>query len=164
VSVYSYRLDDLIEQVDTGDGVYRYENVSQARAHGIDLDAEGREPGGWQWRSSLSLSELSTRGAVAVNSPRWLTKGHVVKTIGEDWSLGGQWFAMASREGLRQKVRPLLTVDAVIRRQVAPGHSLALVVRNLLDRDNHDPASSDNDLLRIPLPGRSVTLEWRGQF
>lgn len=164
VSVYSYRLNDLIDLVDTGDGVYRYENVSQARAHGIDLDVEGREPGGWQWRSSLSLSDLSTPGSAAVNSPRWLTKGHVVKPLGEDWSLGCQWLAMASREGVRQKVPSLLTVDAVIRRQLTPGHSLALVVRNLLDRDNHDPASSDNDLLRVPLPGRSVTLEWRGQF
>lgn len=165
VGVYAYRLQDLIELTDTADGLSRYENVSQARMRGVDLELERQAASGWHWRTSLSLSSLKGSGDTRpVNSPRWLAKGHLIGPWDDDWSLGLQWLAMAPREGLRARVPALITADAVLRRELAPGHSLALVVRNLADGRHYDPASSENDLLRVPREGRSVALEWRGRF
>lgn len=165
VGAYSYRLEDLIELVSTENDLSRYENVSQAVMRGIDVDLERRAASGWHWRLSLSLSSLSGSGGTRpVNSPRWLAKGHVFGPWDDDWSIGLQWLAMAPREGLRARVPSLVTADAVLRRELAPGHTLALLVRNLADSQGHDPASSENDLLRVPRAGRSVALEWRGRF
>jgi outer membrane receptor protein involved in Fe transport len=165
VSAYSYQLNNLIELVGVDEEISRYENVSKAQVHGIDVDLERRAASGWQWRTSLSLSSMSgSDGARPVNSPRWLAKGHVLAPWGDDWSAGLQWLAMAPREGLRARVPSLLTADALLRRELTPGHSLALVVRNLADAQAYDPASSENDLLRVPRAGRSVALEWRGRF
>lgn len=165
VGAYAYRLQRLIELVDTDDGLSRYENVSQALMRGIDVELERQAASGWQWRTSLSLSALSGSGDTRpVNSPRWLTKGHVIGPWDDHWSIGLQWLAMGPREGLRARVPSLLTADALLRRELAPGHSLALVVRNLADSQGYDPASSENDLLRVPRAGRSVALEWRGRF
>jgi iron complex outermembrane receptor protein len=164
-SAYRYELNNLIELVSVDEEVSRYENVSRARVHGIDIDLERRAASGWQWRTSLSLSAMSgSDGARPVNSPRWLAKGHVLGPWGDDWSIGLQWLAMAPREGLRARVPSLVTADAVLRRELAPGHSLALAVRNLADTRAYDPASGENDLLRVPRDGRSVALEWRGRF
>src|SRR5688572_28587012 len=80
------------------------------------------------------------------------------------WSVGVQWLAMARRDGLRADVPSFVTADALLRRTLVPGQSLALIVRNLADSQTYDPASSVNDLLRVPRQGRSLTLEWRAQF
>lgn len=165
VGAYGYQFDSLIELASDDDDILRYENVSQVRMRGVDVDLERRAASGWHWRLSLSLSALSGGdGARQVNSPRWLAKGHVLGPWGGEWSAGLQWLAMGPREGLRARVPALLGADAVLRRELAPGHELALLVRNLANSRTHDPASAENDLLRVPRAGRSVALEWRGHF
>lgn len=161
---YVYRMDDLIDFVPLDDELSRYENVSSALLRGVDLDVEHREPGGWQWRASLSLADMSSKRAASFNSPHWLFKGHLLGPLDDNWSIGVQWLAMAQRDGQRADVASFATADALLRRVVAPGQTIALIVRNVADSKTYDPASSNNDLLRVPRQGRSLTLEWRGQF
>ncbi|HEX5688303.1 MAG TPA: TonB-dependent receptor [Ideonella sp.] len=161
---YAYRMDDLIDFVALDDEVSHYENVSSALLRGVDLDVEHREPGGWQWRASVSLADMSSKRAAAFNSPRWLFKGHLLGPLDSHWSIGLQWLAMARRDGLRADVASFVTADALLRRVLTPGQSVALIVRNVADSKTHDPASSNNDLLRVPRPRRSLTLEWQARF
>lgn len=164
LSAFEYRLSDLIDFVPFDAGISRYENVSSARTAGVDVDVEQRLASGWQWRSSLSLARATSGGGTASNSPRWLFKGHVLGPVGERWSAGLQWVAMARREGLRGPVPAFATADAVLRHAITAQQSLSLTVRNLADRASYDPAASDNDLLRVPRERRSWALDWRLAF
>ncbi|WP_374673722.1 TonB-dependent receptor plug domain-containing protein [Ideonella sp.] len=161
---YHYRIEGLIDQTTDDDGLLRYRNVSSAQGHGVDVDIEQRRISGWHWRASLSLNRLDTEGAPAVNAPHWLLKGHVIGPLDDRWSAGLQWIATGPRDGLRADVPAQWRADAVLRHEFATGQSLALAVRHLADTERFDPAGGENDLQRVPLRGRSVVLEWRGQF
>jgi iron complex outermembrane receptor protein len=164
ISAFRYQVADIVEFVPVAAGLSRYENVSQAHAHGIDLDLEQRHASGWQWRGSLSLTRAQSGGVTASNSPRWLFKGHVLSPQAGGWSAALQWTSMGRRESLRGPVPAFLTADAVLRFAWSPAQSLSITLRNLGDRVSFDPASADTDLLRMPRERRTVALDWRVAF
>jgi iron complex outermembrane receptor protein len=164
VSAYRYQVVDIIELVPFSGDVSRYENVSKANTHGIDLEVEQRLASGWQWRASLSLTRALSGGLVASNSPRWLFKGHVLAPLAPGWSAAWQWTSMARRESPRGPVPAYLTADAVLRFAWTPTQSLSLTARNLGDRATYDPASAETRLLRMPRERRAIALDWRAAF
>ena len=99
-----------------------------------------------------------------IAQPKRILLQTTIPTIDDDWSIGAQWLALAGRAGLRARVPALLTVDTVLRRRMTADQSLALIVQNLGNSAGYDPASSENDLLRVPRERRSVSIEWRAQF
>ena len=146
-SAYAYRLRDLIDFVALDDQLSQYQNVSGARTAGVDLDVEQRGASGWQWRASLSLARARERdGSLLTNSPRWLTKGHLLGPLGGGFSAGVEAQAIGRRESLRGPVPSQATVNGVLRYTAGKRGSLALKVLNVADRATSDPASTENEL------------------
>jgi iron complex outermembrane receptor protein len=76
-SAYSYQIEDLIsETLDPSDGLLVFENVSEVRARGLELELEGRLANGmharFSWATQWSSDE--TTGSALTNSPRNLGK------------------------------------------------------------------------------------------
>ncbi|HYV86412.1 MAG TPA: TonB-dependent receptor [Patescibacteria group bacterium] len=76
-AAYTYTIDDLIsETLDPSDGLLVFENVSEVRARGLELEIEGRLASGlharFSWATQWSHDE--TTGTTLTNSPRNLGK------------------------------------------------------------------------------------------
>ncbi|MCC7261874.1 MAG: TonB-dependent receptor [Candidatus Latescibacteria bacterium] len=71
VSLYEYRVEGLIDQVQVGDNLYQYRNTSGARARGMEVQLEARQADGAQgyMRYALQRAEALDKGARLSNSP-----------------------------------------------------------------------------------------------
>lgn len=70
VAPYYYRLDDLISQ--TGDDVYQFQNMEEARARGVETELEWKPRSGVRVRASGTIqhAEKEETGEELANSPR----------------------------------------------------------------------------------------------
>jgi outer membrane receptor protein involved in Fe transport len=161
-SAYVYHLRDLIDFVALDDLLSQYQNVSGTRTAGVDIDLEQRASSGWQWRTSLSLTRAREQdGRVQTNSPRWILKGHLLGPLGAGFGAGVEAKAIGRRESLRGPVPTYAALNAVLRYTAGTRGSLALKVLNVADRATWDPASTENELRRVPKERRTVWLDWQ---
>jgi iron complex outermembrane receptor protein len=171
VSVFDYRIRNLIAQVDVGDELFQYQNRSPIEAHGVE--ATWRE--GWDSGAQLSagLAVNHTEDASGHRpgfSPRWVAKLRGSLPLpAERWLLAIEaqvlaptryrWNDIPQRRGAR------LLVDAVLTSaRLAPGLDGHLRVRNLFDRRFAHPASEEAPVPAIPGHRRTVELGLRYAF
>lgn len=173
LSGFATRVRDLIQFVQTAQNVSRAENVASATL--VGLEAEVRADLFGQWRFDAAASALRARDssdvaaregralplrpawrahlrAEAYTAPRaWLREAAVALEVEHT---AGDYVDPANLVWLPERWR----LDAEVSVTLVPQRlRAALAVRNLVD----EPAQ---DLVGLPVPGRSVTLQVSGSF
>jgi len=76
VSVFEYRLRDLIDQVDAGNGAVRFENIDASHAAGIELQVDALPSGPVSGRVSYAFQRVKTdpAGETLTNSPQQIAR------------------------------------------------------------------------------------------
>lgn len=164
-SLFDYRLKNLIQQVDTGDGVFQYRNQSAVSVNGLELFFKLRQKNGFNLVSSLALNRSRDRhGDELVNSPHWIAKLRASKVLfGERFiaavevnaigSRRAEWRGISSQFGTQTQVN--LAMTAV---RLAAGMDLQLRLVNVFDQKIVHPASDESGVASLPMDGRQWQL------
>jgi len=102
----------------------------------------------------------------APNAPRQQLYLRAEYNLGSRWDINAQVNSVFGRErafaDLRTDVEDYTIIDLILRRKdILPGLSLAVSIRNLFDEEAREPSSSPNIPNDLPLAGRSVFIEMR---
>lgn len=158
VHVYRDRIREFIDFQPTGGLPSPYVNLNHVRTRGVDLDAQGVFDGGVQWRANVTGQSSSSEQGTLSNTPRWLSKGHVIVPLPRpNWSAALQWTALGRRS---ESVPTRATFDGLLRWEPRPNASLSLRAANLFNAQTWDPADLPV-LPRYPRERRSVGIEWQ---
>jgi outer membrane receptor protein involved in Fe transport len=167
-SVYRYNVSDMIEQSVDEDGVLFFSNVSDAKAHGVELEAEYLGPAGLRVRSSLSRQGAHNgAGERLTNSPVWLGKLHATAPLAGTPLRGAlELQGMGRRITESRAVLPSQLLTNFSLGWNSPGQrwSASLTVHNVFDRNVYDPTSTEYLSDRVKQDGREATLRLRLSF
>lgn len=164
VSLFRYRLDNLITQEALPGGSLQYRNQNPVRTAGAEVSWQTRLDCGLRLNASLAQSRIDDAGALASFSPSW-----VFKLRGSHPLADGRWQAavesrlLADSDYLWQGTRYHLPTQVQVNltlspAQATPGLSWSLGVRNLLNRRNEQPASEEIPVPSVPGERRSVEI------
>jgi iron complex outermembrane receptor protein len=167
-SAYQYRVAGLIESVTTESGLFQYQNISQARANGVEFEIRGR-PARWlEASASLSVQRArnQTLGQTLVNSPDRIAQFHAsVPLANNRLTLSPALRYVSSRFGAdRGRVPGMFLADATAAtHHLHRNFDFVFGVRNLLGHRYSDPLSQEHLTRELPLPGRTafVKLIWQ---
>jgi iron complex outermembrane receptor protein len=145
-TVYVYRIENLIEQVEAEDELLQFQNVGAVTARGLELEAEHQWNNGARLRASLELQRTrDVQGAQLTNSPRAMAKMNFSTPL--PWGslrLGaeGQW--LSSRKTDVGTVPAYGVANLTLLRPLAKdGWEVSASVFNLFDRRYADPVAPD---------------------
>jgi iron complex outermembrane receptor protein len=162
-SVFQYKVSDMIEQVlDSGSDEYVFDNVSTARARGVELETEYHAPGGLRVRSSLTRQRAKNDAGEALsNSPRWLAKLHATTPVpATPLRAALELQGMGRRLTESGDALPAQLLANVSLGWNPPGRrwSGSLTIHNLFDRKVFDPNSGEYLSDRVAQDGRVSAL------
>lgn len=175
LSLYDNRLDNLIQQVDTGGtgtGPFQYQNSGWLRVQGMELGLEKITASDLKLRASFSGSHArNALGSAQDNSPGWTAKTSVSAPVfGQSAYLAADiqaigrrsytWGAAPYRAGSEVLANATVTFPKVWAR----GLQAQLRITNLFDRDIRHPASAEMPTPVIPQNGRNVTAKLEYAF
>lgn len=165
LSVFDYKLNNLVRQVDTGNGVFQYQNQAEIAAHGIEIFHKLRRKNGLDFMSSIAFNQSrDARGQELVNSPHWIAKLRLSKPLWNDALIAAaefnavgprtiEWHINRSQLGTQPQLNLTLTTA-----RLAPGLSVQLRLVNALDRKIVQPASDEAPTMTLPMDGRQWQL------
>lgn len=175
LSLYDNRLNNLIQQVDTGGvgtGPFQYQNSGWLRVQGLELGLEKITASDLKLRASISGSHArNALGSAQDNSPGWTAKTSVSAPVfGQSAYLAADiqaigrrsytWGAAPYRVGSEVLANATLTLPKVW----AHGLQAQLRITNLFDRDTQHPASAEMPTPLIPQNGRNVMAKLEYAF
>lgn len=158
-SLYQYHIDDLISyDLDPADGKLHFVNLTEAKAHGLEVEAEMLQDNGARWRASLALQNAKDGGTGERlgNSPRQLAKlNYAIPLVHEAWLAGVELHYTGNRKTLQdQDSGSNLTANLTLQgKQLARNLDVSFSVYNLFDRRNLEPASTEH------FDSRGLTLD-----
>lgn len=163
-SLYRYKVADLIEQqLDADSGLLVFNNVSAAKAQGLELEADYAGSAGWRLRGSWagqrarSLADDTTLG----NSPRSLTKLFLSLPL---WHTRGglEWQRVGERLTVAGARLPAHAVTNLTLQLVPPGSALSMSASlyNVFDKAYADPGGPELRQDAVAQDGR----QWRVQL
>lgn len=165
LSLYNYRLRDLITLVGDGEEVLTLENAASASSRGAEIAFLHHWERGAVLRASYAYNRVrDSLGNIPLNAPRGIAR------LSATVPLGYGVTAAASAQHLSRRATKLGSVDhyTVVNANLLwdPGtapFSLSAGVRNLLDERYTDPAGPEFTQDAIPRKGREyrVELTWR---
>jgi outer membrane receptor protein involved in Fe transport len=167
-SVYHYNVRDMIEQIADEDGALYFSNVSNAKAHGVELEAEYLGPGGLRIRSSASRQTARNEaGDRLTNSPVWLGKLHATAPLP-----GTPLRAAVELQGMGRRITesgaalPSHLLTNLSLGWSSPGQrwSANLTLHNVFDRNIDDPTGPEYLSDRVAQDGREATLRLHFNF
>ena len=165
VSVFDYKLDNLVRQVDTGNGVFQYQNQAEIAAHGIEIFHKLRRKNGLDLMSSIAFNRSrDARGQELVNSPQWVAKLRLSRPVWNDTLVAAaefnavgprtlDWHSRQRQLGTQSQLNLALTAA-----NLAPGLSMQLRLLNVLDKTLVHPASDEAPTMTLPMDGRQWQL------
>ena len=165
LSVYHYRLSDLITLAATGDGTLTLANAGRATSRGAELAYAYQGDGGVRLRASYAYSDVTESDtARALNAPHGIARVQASVPLAAGWDLAMSAHHMGQRVSREGRVPAYTTVNAHLVWDV-PARPLAwsLGVRNLLDERYADPVGPEFLQDTVPRRGREYWLEarWR---
>lgn len=171
LSLFDYRIEDLIAQVDAGTGKLQYRNQSAIRAHGLEATWRIRWDSGAQLSTGLSFNHTEDAdGHRPGFSPRWVAKLRASTPLpGDRWLAALEAHALSATayrwNDTRQRLGLRVLVDASLTSaRLAPGLDGILRIRNLFDRRYDHPASDEAPVPGIPGDRRTWELGLRYAF
>lgn len=168
-SAYQYRLAGLIEGTTTESGLFQYQNISRARANGVELEFRSR-PAQWlEASASLSVQRArnQTLGQTLVNSPGQIAHFHAAVPLANNrLTLSPALRYVGSRvAAYRGRVPGMFLADATAAtHRLHRNFDFVFGVRNLLDRRYSDPLSLEHPTRELPLPGRTAFIKLIWQY
>ena len=171
LSLYDNRLNNLIQQVDTGAGL-QYQNSGGVRVYGAELGLEKITASSLKLRASISGSHARNALDTAPdNSPSWTAKTSVSAPVfrqsaylaAEVQAIGRRsytWGAAPYRVGSEV----LANVTVTFPNLWAQGLQAQLRITNLFDRDVQHPASEEMPSPTVPQNGRNLLAKLEYAF
>ncbi|MEO8313465.1 MAG: TonB-dependent receptor [Pseudomonadota bacterium] len=167
-SVYRYNVSDMIEQGADDNGNVFFANGSNARAHGVELEAEYLGPGGLRVRSSVAKQGAHNEdGERLTNSPEWLGKLHATAPVpGTPLRAAVELQGMGGRITESRATLPphLLTNLSLGWRSPGQHWSANLTVHNVFDKTIYDPTSTEYLSDRVQQDAREATFRLHFNF
>ena len=166
LSVYRYRLRDLITLLATDDGALTMSNAGHARSRGAELAYAYQGDGGLRLRASYAYSEVAdSEAARPVNAPHGIARVSAAVPLAEGWRLGMSAQHVGRRTSREGRVPAYTRLDAHLVWDV-PARPLAwsLGVRNLLGETYADPVGPEFLQDTVPRRGREAWLETRWRW
>ncbi len=166
VSGYYYEIDDLIASTED---VYGYRNLNEARAGGVELELDGRFPGGWtgQLGYSLQRAEDAQSGDELSNSPRHLLRLNLIAPLYRDRLFAGlQLRYMSGVETLAgHETDDFAIVNLTLFSQkLLKGLEVSATIYNLLDTEYAYPAGAGYAQDTIEQDGRNLRVKLTYRF
>jgi len=174
VSVFDYRLRDLIDQVDAGDGGVRFENLNASHAAGVELQVDALPTGSVSARVSYAFQRVETdpSGETLTNSPQQI--GRLALTSKGSFGLrpavevryesGRRTIAGPSTSAFtRTDVNLGYTPAAMSNMRWLHGADLSLRVTNVFDVEYATPGGVEHRQNAITQDGRMFLfrLDWQ---
>lgn len=145
-------------------GTLQYRNAGRAALRGLEVEVNGRFPGGVEGRGSLTRQEARTLDPEewAVNSPRWLAGCAFRRAIlGDRGAVAFELRHVGERRGVHGTtlVPAYLVADLNLLLPLpVSGLSAALKIRNLGDRRYSDPGGEEVPMPEVRQDGRTWRL------
>jgi len=164
-NIFYYSIDDLITlTTDPADDLLVFDNVDKVETHGMELEVEGKWPGGWAGRVSYSYQNAEDKktGDQLSNSPKNMFKANLIAPAFSQRVFAGiEYQYMDDRKTLGSNDADAyslvnLTLNAP---GVWGGLSVAGSVYNLFDEDYGDVGSEEHVQAEIPQDGRTYRLK-----
>jgi iron complex outermembrane receptor protein len=159
-SVYRNVARDLIAQtLDESLGIYRFQNVADLTARGVEFEWEHTEPGGTRLRGNLSLQRAHDGAAVdplATYAPPYLANLTAIIPLAASVDLGLQGQAVGHRGGAGSYSLANVTLSSPLQ---AHGWSWQLGIFDLFDQGHDDPGADLQYQPTIAQPARTVRLD-----
>lgn len=166
VSVFHYRLSDLITLVDVGDNDLTMDNAARASSRGAEFGLTHQAAGGALLRASYAYSKVEdSETEEPVNAPRGIARLSAVVPLGAGLSFAANAQHVGRRATLAGEVDAYTVVNANLRWQ--PGSqpfALSAGVRNLFDEHYADPAGPEFTQDAIVRRGREFRFEATWSF
>jgi outer membrane receptor for ferrienterochelin and colicins len=171
VSAYRYVIDNLIDQQSLGVYTVRYENLSSAKATGLELQLDARPVGPLAAQFSYVLQATTdAQGNTLTNSPRQLANLGVTAHSADGLRAAIRLRYESGRRTLASSTSPFLRTDTNLGYRPGPHSALSwfgsseasLRVTNLFNVSYATPAGSGNTQDSIAADGRTyaLRLEW----
>jgi iron complex outermembrane receptor protein len=169
LSAYRYRMRDVIRTTQSGDGSAEFNNVGRQNGRGLEAEFYWQADRRWSISGHYALQRSTddATGQDAGGAPRQRLWARADWTAAGGWALNGQLGHVGERRRAPGDARDPLaghtSVDLALRSpQRRRGWELAAGVRNLFDARMREPSLAPGTSLPedIPLPGRSVWLQW----
>jgi outer membrane receptor for ferrienterochelin and colicins len=168
---FYYTIDNLINLVtDPADSLLVYRNQGEIRAHGIELELEGRWSNGLLGRVSYTYqrTEDGRTGQVLTDSPQHLAKFNVSIPLIRDLLFGGVEVQYVSE----RKVRTGKELDGFVLTNLTlfslnlpvKGFEISATVYNVFGTQYADPASEEHRQTAIEQDGRSFRFKLQYAF
>jgi iron complex outermembrane receptor protein len=162
-SLFDNRLDNLIEQADTGAGL-QFQNSGWVRVQGAELGMEKITASSLKLRASISANHAHNYlGTEQGNSPSWTGKASVSTPVFDHKAyLTAEVIATGSRSytwnAMPYDVRNEVLANATVTFPdlFAKGLQAQLRITNLFDRDVQHPASAEMPTPTVPQNGRNL--------
>jgi outer membrane receptor for ferrienterochelin and colicins len=171
LNVYRFRQSNIIRT----DTAITFQNQGQQDGQGVELEAQWEPNRVWRLAGSYGYQRTvdSDTRLDAGLAPRQHANLRADWRLAVDWQTQMQinWVADRRREAndIRPQVPDYTTVDQNLRTEPGGGPwAVALTVRNLFDADAREPSTYGVPYISlpfdIPLPGRSVLLQFSARF
>ncbi len=169
-SVYHYKVEDLIEQTtDPADGLLVFVNAGEVEASGLELELEGKWPGGWEGRISYAYQDTEDEetGDRLTNSPKHLANLNLIAPLGLDTYFAGLEVIYVDD---RKTVQDTTAGDYAIAnltlfaRDLFGGLDLSGSVYNVFDEEYGDPGGEELLQDTIEQDGRTYRLKLDYRF
>lgn len=168
VSLYHYRIDDMILAQFVAEGALQFQNAGSASASGVELEAVRRFDSGAEFGGSLAFQRTVDRLTryPFPNSPGQVGKLRAALPLFRNrLSLAAAFQYLGKRQTLAGETMPraLLTDLVLSTNRLTWALDLQFGVRNLFNRRYFDPVALTPIVDEMPGPGRTVflSLVWR---
>lgn len=153
---------------DSGKSQYQSKSGDDVQAQGLELSADQTWSGGTRLRASLALQDIHrANGERLLNAPKQLLKLNFMAPVpGSGMRLGYEWQFDSARRTLDGSSTGgyALSNLRLSGQPWAPGLTVGLSVRNLLDKRYAHPGSAANWQNSLAQDGRSLRLDMQFNF
>ena len=166
LSLYDYRLRDLITLVGDGSSLLTLENAASATTTGAELAFLHHWDSGARLRASYAYNHVrDSSGGPVLNAPRGIARLSTVVPLSNEVSLAGNAQHISRRATKWGSVDRYMVVDANLLWDPARSpFALSAGIRNLLDERYSDPVGPEFAQDAIPRRGREYRVELSWQF
>ncbi len=163
VSVYNYKMENLIDTVELPDSLYQYQNVSKVEANGLELEFNARLNMGLRGYASYTYqhAENADSEEKLTNSPSHIAKLGLIYPVLEQFYAAIQLQYETERITVYEtETDPYLLTNIHLSTAPLFGHlKLSFLVRNLFDVDYRLPGGFEHLQPAIIQDGRNFAVK-----
>lgn len=170
LSGFYYEIEDLIsETYDEEQGLGYFDNIDAIRARGVELELEGKFPGGLRSRFSYSVqrTEDATTHMVLASAPKQMAKLNLIVPLYQEKVFAGVelQYATGRKTLLGNDTGDVFLANATLfSHEILDGLEVSASVYNLFDRRIFHPGAAEHLQDRIEQDGRTFRIKANYRF